>query len=75
MAVKTATCFLLLAAVASVELIQVMFDQFKHCKSNGILDCNVRVHKINRTVASLYGNVTLKIDFGDSFVVSARQIS
>ncbi|XP_001854113.2 uncharacterized protein LOC6042967 [Culex quinquefasciatus] len=70
MAVKTATCFLLLAAVASVELIQVMFDQFKHCKSNGILNCNLRVHKINRTVASLYGTATFRVDLGESFVTS-----
>lgn len=63
---------LLAAAVTSVQLVQIMFEQFRRCSSNGVIECNLRVRKINRTVAALYGNVSILIDIGDSFMVSVR---
>ena len=66
------TAYLLLLTLVSVSAIQMMFDQLRHCTSNGMIECNVRVRKINRTVAALYGNATLKVALGDSFVVSVN---
>ncbi|XP_052565927.1 uncharacterized protein LOC120428048 [Culex pipiens pallens] len=63
------TLYLLLTvALASVAAVQMMMDQFKECTSNGVLECNLRVRKINRTTAALYGNVTLLVDLGSNFV-------
>ncbi|EDS34420.1 conserved hypothetical protein [Culex quinquefasciatus] len=64
--------FLLAASVATVVSIQAMFEQFKQCTSNGVLDCNMRVRKVNRTLATLYGNATLNVDLGDSFITSVN---
>lgn len=73
MVAKHLILFLLAASVATVASIQVMFEQFKQCTSNGVLDCNLRVRKVNRTLATLYGNATLNVDLGDDFVVSINK--
>ncbi|EDS34423.1 conserved hypothetical protein [Culex quinquefasciatus] len=61
---------LLVAPIAIVASIQVMFEQVSQCTSNGVLDCNLRVRKLNRTLATLYGNVTLNEDLGNNFITS-----
>lgn len=46
-----------------------MLDNVSFCNSTGMVDCDVRVHKINRTTAALIGNIVQKVDIGGSYSV------
>ncbi|KAL1397476.1 hypothetical protein pipiens_009732 [Culex pipiens pipiens] len=41
-----------------------MLQSFLQCNSSGMIDCNLRVRKINRTTAALTGNLTFNVDLG-----------
>ncbi|EDS34425.1 conserved hypothetical protein [Culex quinquefasciatus] len=70
MVAKASLLLLLVISIATVKSVQVMLEQLNHCTSNGGLDCNLRVRKLNRTVAAMYGNVTLQVDLGNNFLTS-----
>lgn len=61
------TLFFFILTLTSINCVQIMFEQFRQCSSNGVIDCNLRVRKINRTTAALYGNATVRMDLGKNF--------
>ena len=61
--------FVWLLVVTCTESIQVMFESFLQCNSTGVLECNLRVRKINRTTAALVGNFTYTKDVGSDYEV------
>ncbi|EDS34419.1 conserved hypothetical protein [Culex quinquefasciatus] len=55
----------LLAVTSTVTAIEAMFEGFNKCEPNGILECRLRVRKINRTTAALFGTIDLKVEMSD----------
>lgn len=61
---------LLILTISPASSVQVMFDSFSYCNGTGMMECTVRVRKLNRTTAALSGKIIQTVDIGDSFEVS-----
>ncbi|XP_038115518.1 uncharacterized protein LOC119768730 [Culex quinquefasciatus] len=68
----TSVLMLSLLVIAPASSIQVMFDSVSNCNGSGVIDCNVRVHKINKTTAALMGELVQNMEVDDSYVGSVE---
>lgn len=64
---KTILILLVLSGSSTIVALQYMFQGFNGCESNGVMDCTLRVRKVNRTTAALNGTIILHKDLDGSY--------
>lgn len=62
--------YTVLCLLAPAAAIQAMLENFEQVSGDDLINFQVRVRKINRTTAALYGNSTIQTEFGNEYVVS-----
>lgn len=68
---KLVPLWILLASTSFVAPFQYVFEGCKLSEATVLAESTLRVRKLNRTVAGLYGNFTLKLDLDESFTVGS----
>lgn len=68
---KLVPLWILLASTSFVAPFQYVFEGCKLSEATVLAESTLRVRKLNRTAAGLYGNFTLKLDLDESFTVGS----
>lgn len=69
------TCLVVLYSLSAAAALQGMLEMFEQINGTDMINTNLRVRKINRTTAGLYGNSTIEVVLDNEYKASFIQES